>query len=138
MRLQDLFEDADDEIIARLKALARRDVVPIFHPRPQEIRQEMRAYLSKDGSIVAAWPRDAMITHAEMGDYHKGRMASISPLARNVHNCVTIRPPDRRRGETENMVKNDNHWDSTYRPLSRYMQDNQDRMAEYSAAAEPA
>ena len=134
MRLHDLFEDADDEIITRLRSMARRDVVPLFHPRPNEIDQEMRAFLDRNGDIIAAWPRDAMITHAEIGDYHEGRMRSISPLARNINNCVSVRPPNRRYGESTLMVKNDNHWDNKWMPLERYIGANRDKMASYVAS----
>lgn len=138
MRLNDLFEDADDELIARIKAMARRDVVPVFFPRLPDVRKEMRAFLSSDGTIVAAWPRDAMITHAEMGDYHGGRMASISPLARNTNNCVTIRPPDARRGERTIMVKNDNHADNGWMPIGTYAMRYASRMADYRPRGETA
>lgn len=138
MKLRDLLEDADDEMIARIKAMARRDVVPIFDPRPSEIRKPMRAYLSKEGRIVAAWPRDSMITHAEMGDYHGGRMSTISPLARNINNCVTVRPPDARYGEKGLMVKNDNHADNRWMPIDAYFSRYGTSMASYRSLGEPA
>lgn len=138
MRLCDLFENADDELIARIKAMARQDVVPIFHPRPQDIRDVMRAFLDADGAIVAAWPRSGMITHAEMGDYHGGRMRTISPLARNINNCVSVRPPVRSRGEISLMVRNDNHHLNNWQPLADYLKRYANHMTRYQGTAEPA
>lgn len=138
MRLSDLLENADDELIARIRAMARRDVVPIFNPRPRDIRDVMRAFLDHDGSIVAAWPRSSMITHAEMGDYHGGSMRTISPLAKNINNCVSVRPPIVAKGEKSLMVRNDNHLDNSWQPLAAYMARHGKNMTRYQGSAEPA
>jgi len=128
MRLLDLFEDADDEIIARLKAIARRDVVPLFHPKETEIKKEMRAFLDPSGEIIAAWPRDAMITHAEMGDYHGRQMKTMTPMAQNIYNCVSLRPPtplEIRMSHGTKLptlyVKNDNLADNRWQTIPDYL-----------------
>lgn len=131
MRLLDLLEDADDEIIARLKAMARRDVVPLFDPRPRDLpNDKMRAFLSPDGRIVAAWPAFAM-THAEIGDYHGGRMDTVSPLARNIYNCVILYPPNKFSKEWR--VGNDNLASSAPMGISAYLKAYSDRMTPISA-----
>ena len=132
MRLLHLLEDADDEIISRLKAMARRDVVPLFDPRFKDLPNDrMRAFLSPDGRIVAAWPAFAM-THAEIGDYHGGRMDTVSPLARNIYNCVILYPPGRFSNGWR--VGNDNLASNRPMPLEEYINLYGSKMAKYSSS----
>lgn len=129
MRLQDLFEDADDEIIARLRAMARKDIVPLFNPRFRDLPNErMRAFVSPKGEIIAAWPAFGM-THAEIGDYHGGRMETVSPLARNIYNCVILYPPGRFTKEWQ--VGNDNLASNRPMPIADYVKAYANRMTKY-------